>query len=35
LTTITIIVDQIRDIFGFDPAQPEGERNELLGRWPG
>src|SRR5215210_6973637 len=25
--------DQIRDIFGFDPAQPAGERNELLGRW--
>jgi hypothetical protein len=27
--------DQIRDIFGFDPAQPAGERNELLGSWPG
>ena len=26
--------DQIRDIFGFDPAQPAEERNELLGRWP-
>jgi hypothetical protein len=27
--------DQPRDIFGFDPAQPAGERNELLGSWPG
>ena len=27
--------DQIQDILGFDPAQPAGERNELLGRWPG
>ncbi len=27
--------DQIRDIFGFDPGQPAGERNELLGSWPG
>ena len=27
--------DQIQEIFGFDPAQPPGERNELLGRWPG
>ena len=27
--------DQIRDIFGFDPEQPTGERNELLRRWPG
>ncbi|HZG65660.1 MAG TPA: hypothetical protein VEZ12_02895 [Herpetosiphonaceae bacterium] len=27
--------DQIRDIFGFDPDQAVGERNELLGSWPG
>jgi hypothetical protein len=27
--------DQLRDIFGFDPAQPAEERNELLGSWPG
>jgi hypothetical protein len=27
--------DQLRDIFGFDPAQPAAERNELLGSWPG
>ena len=27
--------DQIREILGFDPAQPAGERNELLGSWPG
>jgi len=27
--------DQIRDIFGFDPTQPTGERNELLGIWSG
>ncbi len=27
--------DQIQEIFGFDPAQPAGERNELLGSWPG
>ena len=27
--------DQIRDIFGVDPAQPAGARNELLGSWPG
>jgi len=27
--------DQIQEIFGVDPAQAAGERNELLGRWPG
>jgi len=27
--------DQLRDIFGFDPAEPAGERNELLGSWSG
>lgn len=27
--------DQIQDIFGVDITEPAGERNELLGRWPG
>ncbi len=27
--------DQIREIFGDDAAEPWGERNELLGSWPG
>ena len=27
--------DQIQAIFGFDPDQVGGERNELLGSWPG
>jgi hypothetical protein len=25
--------EQIKDIFGADPAEPWGERNELLGTW--
>src|SRR5215218_7313502 len=25
--------DQLREIFGSDPAEPAGERNELLGSW--
>src|SRR5215207_10365670 len=26
--------DQVQEIFGADPGEPWGERNELLGSWP-